>query len=138
MGSPVPCVIGPGNTLAEQDAPFPHARDLPLSQTHDRRPCRAPRLDVRRLHAPSDRRPERRMSDDSIRTHFTTQLEDFMREKVWFITGCSRGFGRVWAEAALERGDKVVATARDVGSLGGLAAAHPDTCLAVPVDVTDR
>jgi NAD(P)-dependent dehydrogenase (short-subunit alcohol dehydrogenase family) len=78
------------------------------------------------------------MSDDRIRTHLTTQLEDFMTEKVWFITGCSRGFGRVWAEAALERGDKVVATARDVGSLGGLAAAHPDTCLAVPVDVTDR
>ena len=32
--------------------------------------------------------------------------------KVWFITGASRGFGRVWTEAALERGDKVVATAR--------------------------
>jgi NAD(P)-dependent dehydrogenase (short-subunit alcohol dehydrogenase family) len=78
------------------------------------------------------------MSDDRIRTHLTTQLEDFMTEKVWFITGCSRGFGRLWAEAALERGDKVVATARDVGSLGGLAAAHPHTCLAVPVDVTDR
>jgi NAD(P)-dependent dehydrogenase (short-subunit alcohol dehydrogenase family) len=78
------------------------------------------------------------MSDDGIRAHLTTQLEDFMTEKVWFITGCSRGFGRLWAEAALERGDKVVATARDVGSLGGLAAAHPDTCLAVPVDVTDR
>lgn len=29
--------------------------------------------------------------------------------KVWFITGTSKGFGRVWAEAALERGDKVVA-----------------------------
>src|SRR5438093_744529 len=44
-----------------------------------------------------------------------------MTEKVWFITGCSRGFGRLWAEGALDRGDKVVATARDVGSLGGLA-----------------
>ncbi len=33
--------------------------------------------------------------------------------KVWFITGCSKGFGRIWAEAALERGDKVAATARD-------------------------
>ncbi len=34
--------------------------------------------------------------------------------KVWFITGLSsRGFGRVQAEAALRRGDKVVATARN-------------------------
>ncbi len=37
-----------------------------------------------------------------------------MASKVWFITGTSKGFGRVWAEAALERGDPVVATARDV------------------------
>ncbi len=36
--------------------------------------------------------------------------------KVWFITGASRGFGRVWTEAALKRGDQVVAaTARDPG-----------------------
>jgi NAD(P)-dependent dehydrogenase (short-subunit alcohol dehydrogenase family) len=32
--------------------------------------------------------------------------------KTWFITGASRGFGRIWAEAALKRGDKVTATAR--------------------------
>ena len=32
--------------------------------------------------------------------------------KVWFITGASKGFGREWAEAALERGDRVAATAR--------------------------
>ena len=30
-----------------------------------------------------------------------------MSQKVWFITGASRGFGRIWAEAALKRGDKV-------------------------------
>ena len=35
--------------------------------------------------------------------------------KVWFITGTSSGFGRVLREAALKRGDKVVATARHVG-----------------------
>ena len=40
-----------------------------------------------------------------------------MTNKVWFITGTSKGFGRVWAEAALERGDQVVATARDVKTL---------------------
>jgi NAD(P)-dependent dehydrogenase (short-subunit alcohol dehydrogenase family) len=33
-----------------------------------------------------------------------------MAAKVWFITGTSRGFGREWAIAALERGDKVAAS----------------------------
>ena len=40
-----------------------------------------------------------------------------MKGKVWFITGTSKGFGRVWAEAALARGDHVAATARDIRSL---------------------
>ncbi len=35
-----------------------------------------------------------------------------MAEKIWFVTGASKGFGRIWAEAALKRGDKVTATAR--------------------------
>lgn len=35
--------------------------------------------------------------------------------KTWLITGSARGFGRLWAEAALERGDRVAATARDLG-----------------------
>ena len=41
--------------------------------------------------------------------------------KVWFITGSSKGFGRIWAEAALERGDKVALTARNVDTVGDLA-----------------
>lgn len=57
--------------------------------------------------------------------------------KVWFITGTSRGLGRVWAEAALERGDRVVATARDIDRLGSLLARHPDTVLPLALDVTD-
>ncbi len=40
-----------------------------------------------------------------------------MASKVWFITGTSKGFGRIWAEAALARGDRVAATARDVKAL---------------------
>ena len=44
-----------------------------------------------------------------------------MVAKVWFITGTSRGFGREWAIADLERGDKVAATARDTASLRDLA-----------------
>jgi NAD(P)-dependent dehydrogenase (short-subunit alcohol dehydrogenase family) len=43
-----------------------------------------------------------------------------MSEKVWFITGTSRGFGREWAIAALDRGDKVAATARNTASLSDL------------------
>ena len=42
--------------------------------------------------------------------------------KTWFITGCSRGFGREWAIAALERGDRVAATARDTSSLDDLVS----------------
>ena len=58
--------------------------------------------------------------------------------KVWFITGASRGFGRVWAEAALKRGDKVVATARHPGALHELAEAYGDAVLVLQLDVTDR
>lgn len=58
--------------------------------------------------------------------------------KVWFITGTSRGFGRAWAEAALSRGDRVAATARDVASLDDLVAEYGDLILPIQLDVTDR
>ena len=61
-----------------------------------------------------------------------------MSEKVWFITGASRGFGRIWAEGALERGDKVVATARSVDSLSGLVEKYGDAVLPLALDVTKR
>jgi NAD(P)-dependent dehydrogenase (short-subunit alcohol dehydrogenase family) len=61
-----------------------------------------------------------------------------MAPKVWFITGTSRGFGREWAIAALERGDLVAATARDTASLDELVAAHGDAVLPIALDVTDR
>jgi NAD(P)-dependent dehydrogenase (short-subunit alcohol dehydrogenase family) len=60
-----------------------------------------------------------------------------MTEKVWLITGCSSGFGRALAEAALERGDRVVATARDTASLLELAARWPGTAHLAELDVTD-
>jgi len=52
-----------------------------------------------------------------------------MEAKVWFITGTSKGFGRVWAEAALRRGDRVVATARDISSLEALVNEYGDAVL---------
>lgn len=61
-----------------------------------------------------------------------------MATKTWFITGTSRGFGREWTTAALDRGDKVAATARDVSSLDDLAAKYGDALLPIQLDVTDR
>jgi NAD(P)-dependent dehydrogenase (short-subunit alcohol dehydrogenase family) len=56
--------------------------------------------------------------------------------QVWFITGASRGLGRVIAEEALRRGHRVAATARDVASVASLAPA--DRLHAQALDVTDR
>ena len=61
-----------------------------------------------------------------------------MTSKTWFITGTSRGFGREWATAALERGDSVAATARDPRTLDDLAERFGDAVLPLALDVTDR
>jgi len=61
-----------------------------------------------------------------------------MTEKVWFITGASRGFGREWSIAALERGDKVAATARDTSTLDDLVKEYGDLILPLKLDVQDR
>jgi NADP-dependent 3-hydroxy acid dehydrogenase YdfG len=56
--------------------------------------------------------------------------------KIWFITGTSRGFGRVWADAALKRGDKVVATARKLESIADLKEKYGTNVLTLELDVT--
>ena len=58
-------------------------------------------------------------------------------KKTWFITGASRGFGRIWAEAALKRGDRVTATARKLADVADLAERFGDTVLPLALDVTD-
>jgi NAD(P)-dependent dehydrogenase (short-subunit alcohol dehydrogenase family) len=58
--------------------------------------------------------------------------------KTWFITGASRGFGHQWAAAALERGDRVAATARDLSTLDDLVATYGDAVVPLRLDVTDR
>jgi len=55
---------------------------------------------------------------------------------IWFITGCSTGFGRVVAEQVLARGWRAVVTARQPDSIAPLAARYPDTALALALDVT--
>jgi NAD(P)-dependent dehydrogenase (short-subunit alcohol dehydrogenase family) len=58
--------------------------------------------------------------------------------RTWFITGCSRGFGREWAIAALDRGDRVVSTARDTRSMADLVEQYGERILPLTLDVTDR
>ena len=58
--------------------------------------------------------------------------------KVWFVTGSARGFGRRWVEAALARGDKVAATARNTDALAPLTAQYGDAVLPIKLDVRDR
>ena len=60
-----------------------------------------------------------------------------MPEKIWFITGASRGFGRIWAEAALARGDRVAATARGLSDVADLTERFGDAVLPLALDVTD-
>src|ERR1700737_4955107 len=61
-----------------------------------------------------------------------------MAHKTWFITGTSRGFGREWTKAALERGDRVAATARDTSALDDLRGEYGDALLSLALDVTNR
>lgn len=55
---------------------------------------------------------------------------------VWLVTGSSSGIGRAFIPGVLARGDKVIATARNISSLEGLQAEHPDAFRALQLDVT--
>lgn len=58
--------------------------------------------------------------------------------KTILITGASRGFGKLWAEAFLERGDKVAATARNLSALDDLVQKYGENILPVQLDVTNH
>ena len=58
-------------------------------------------------------------------------------DAVWFITGCSKGFGRSLAEQALSAGYRVVATARRAEDVEDLASRYPDRVLTLALDVTN-
>ncbi|MBH2004417.1 MAG: SDR family NAD(P)-dependent oxidoreductase [Sphingobacteriia bacterium] len=58
--------------------------------------------------------------------------------KTILITGASRGFGKLWAEAFLKRGDKVIATARNTDSLNDLVEQFGENVLAIQLDVNNR
>ena len=57
---------------------------------------------------------------------------------VWFITGCSTGFGRELARLVLERGWRAVVTARDESRVADFAKDFPETALPIALDVTDQ
>ena len=63
--------------------------------------------------------------------------ESTISSRVWLITGCSSGFGLALVTALLSRGQRVIATARQPGSLAELAARYPETCRVLQLDVTD-
>jgi NAD(P)-dependent dehydrogenase (short-subunit alcohol dehydrogenase family) len=58
-------------------------------------------------------------------------------KKTWFITGASRGFGRIWSEAALQRGDQVTATARHLADVADLTQRFGNAVLPLALDVTN-
>jgi NAD(P)-dependent dehydrogenase (short-subunit alcohol dehydrogenase family) len=68
----------------------------------------------------------------------TNKAPNKATNRVWFITGASRGFGQLWAEAALGRGDRVAATVRDISVLDELCASYGDALMPIRLDVTHR
>lgn len=58
--------------------------------------------------------------------------------KIIMITGASRGFGRIWTEAFLKRGDKVIAAARNIETLNDLVATYKDSIFPLQLDVNNR
>jgi NAD(P)-dependent dehydrogenase (short-subunit alcohol dehydrogenase family) len=74
----------------------------------------------------------------AIAHSFVSTLKNKAMSKTIFITGASRGFGKIWAEAFLKRGDKVAATARNLEALNDLVATYGDAILPIQLDVNDR
>ena len=58
--------------------------------------------------------------------------------KVWLITGTSRGLGRAFAEAALDAGDNVAATARNLSDLADMKRKYGSLVLPLALDVTNE
>jgi NAD(P)-dependent dehydrogenase (short-subunit alcohol dehydrogenase family) len=74
--------------------------------------------------------PDPSFSEDILMTSQATP--------VWFITGCSTGFGHELARLVLDRGWRAVVTARDKSRLADLARGHGERALALDLDVTNN
>jgi NADP-dependent 3-hydroxy acid dehydrogenase YdfG len=60
------------------------------------------------------------------------------KNPVWFITGCSTGFGRELAKIILEKGWNAVVTARKPEQVKDLVENYENTSLLLTLDVTDK
>ena len=58
--------------------------------------------------------------------------------KVWFITGCSTGFGRELAKHVLQLGYRAAVTSRNTNDVKDIVAQYPDTAIAIQLDVTKQ
>lgn len=58
--------------------------------------------------------------------------------RTWFVTGCSSGLGRALCERLLERGERVVATARDITRIANLRERYADRAVLLKLDITDN
>jgi NADP-dependent 3-hydroxy acid dehydrogenase YdfG len=58
--------------------------------------------------------------------------------KIIFITGASKGLGKIWTEAFLKQGHKVAAAARNTDSLKQLSRQYPNALLPIQVDISNR
>jgi short-subunit dehydrogenase len=63
---------------------------------------------------------------------------ELTKTPVWFITGCSTGFGRELAKLILDRGYNAVITARNVDQVKDIAEGYENTSLSLSLDVTDK
>jgi short-subunit dehydrogenase len=64
-------------------------------------------------------------------------MKESRPSRVWFMTGTSTGFGRLLTEEVLKRGERVIATARDVSQLSRLTQQYPDRMQTLTLDVTN-
>jgi NAD(P)-dependent dehydrogenase (short-subunit alcohol dehydrogenase family) len=79
---------------------------------------------------------ERRNRLKSIRYHKEKRMTQ-QQSPVWFITGCSTGFGKELARVVLARGWRAVVTARNPDQVKDLVSGHKENALAVQLDVKD-
>jgi NAD(P)-dependent dehydrogenase (short-subunit alcohol dehydrogenase family) len=64
-------------------------------------------------------------------------MEESTLSRVWFVTGTSTGFGYLLTDEVLKRGERIIATARDVSRLSRLTQQYPDRIQALTLDVTN-
>src|SRR3954454_21653939 len=115
----------PSVTGENKSMPVPRSSSAPAIPERTR---------VRRSSRPRGTRPR----PDALAVPGRSTRGTALMAKTWFITGASRGFGKEWSIAALERGDTVAATARDTSSLDDLVQQFGDKVLPLQLDVDDR